>query len=46
MTEAEKAALKRFPRDKYQGEQGDTLRYAFIAGYLEGVNNSTENGKK
>lgn len=33
MTRAEQAAVERFPHGKYDGEQGDALRYACIAGY-------------
>lgn len=33
MTQAEQAAVERFPHGKYDGEQGDALRYACIAGY-------------
>lgn len=33
MTRAEQAAVEKYPHGTFDGELGDSLRYAFIAGY-------------
>lgn len=33
---AEKQAAEQFPHETYQGEEGDSMRWAYILGYLQG----------
>lgn len=35
MTQAEECAVKHYPHDKFQGELGDSLRFAVMQGYKQ-----------
>jgi len=37
MNQAQKLAAEKFPHDKFPGEKGDSLRFAFVVGYVEAL---------
>lgn len=34
MNKAQKLAVEKFPHNKFPGEMGDSLRFAFVVGYI------------
>ena len=42
MTKAEECAIKYYPHDKFQGELGDSLRFAVMQGYEQALQDNNE----